>query len=809
MFGDFKYACRSLLKRPAFTAVAIITLALGIGAAAAIFSVVDAVLLRPLPYPHPDRLVELRELDERSHGMSVAEPNFNDLAVRSNSFDAVARYASWPQLVAGAREGVRLNLCAASSDFFRALGIAPISGRLFFGTKSEDVAVVSYRFWKRNLGAPSTLDGTTLRFANRSFDVVGVLPPETEFPQDVDVWYPAEIYPPNESRSAHNWKVVARLKEGVPLGKARSEIAAIGHQLKEEHGNEVDAQSFAALPLRERSVQDVSAALFVLCAAVGILLVIACSNVANLLLARATARRKEIALRAALGASTARLARQFITETLLLTMIGAALGTLLSLWGVDVITGLYRGNLPHVGKIGIDATVLLFSFILALIVALVLGLVPALHASRDRLQSDLQDTGRTQSASPASRRVRNSIIVAQVALTLMLLVGAGLLGRSLQRLLAIDPGFVTQSTVGMTVSVPEPQDLAGKRRLAQFYHELITRLQGIPGVVSVGATDVLPMSGGANGRFIIGGADVDSIESFSKQMNVLLGTDRIGDAQHRIVSGDYFTTMRIPLLRGRSFQESDGQDNPHVALISESLARRYFSGTDPIGKQIQFGNMDGDLHVLNIVGIVGDVRDQSVDVHPQPTVYVNYFQRAATLSEFSFVVRANADVAAVMTAMRREARAADSAMSVKFESLAELVSSSLDNRRFSMVTLSVFAASALVLAMVGLYGIVACITAERTTEIGIRMALGAQRTDVVRLILQQSFLLVSLGIIGGSVAAAGGTRLLVTFLYGVTAADFPTYAAVVFLLAAAAVVASYIPARRAASIDPAIALRAE
>jgi predicted permease len=292
-------------------------------------------------------------------------------------------------------------------------------------------------------------------------------------------------------------------------------------------------------------------------------------------------------------------------------------------------------------------------------------------------------------------------------------------------------------------------------------------------------------------------------------MNVLLGTDRIGDAQHRIVSGDYFTTMRIPLLRGRSFQESDGQDNPHVALISESLARRYFSGTDPIGKQIQFGNMDGDLHVLNIVGIVGDVRDQSVDVHPQPTVYVNYFQRAATLSEFSFVVRANADVAAVMTAMRREARAADSAMSVKFESLAELVSSSLDNRRFSMVTLSVFAASALVLAMVGLYGIVACITAERTTEIGIRMALGAQRTDVVRLILQQSFLLVSLGIIGGSVAAAGGTRLLVTFLYGVTAADFPTYAAVVFLLAAAAVVASYIPARRAASIDPAIALRAE
>jgi putative ABC transport system permease protein len=810
MISDLKYALRSLLKRPAFTAVAVVTLALGIGSATAIFSIVNAVLLRSLPYPNPERLFELRELDERHHGMSVAEPNFNDLAARNRSFDSMARYAAWPQLVAGAREGVRVTLCAVSGDFFPVLDVKPLCGHLFSGPKTEEVAVVSYRFWKGNLGAPVNLEGVTLHFANHSFAVVGVLPPEAEFPQDVGVWYPAEIYPPNESRSAHNWKVIARLKQDVPLEQARAELAAIGQQLKQEHGNEVDVQSFAALPLRERSVQNVRAVLLVVCGAVGFLLVIACSNVANLLLARATARRKEIALRAALGASTARLARQFITESFLLTMIGAVLGILVSLWGVDVIVGLYRGNLPHVGRIGIDVSVLLFSFILALVVALALGLVPVLHASKDQLQSDLQETGRTQSAGATSRRMRNAIIVVQVALTFMLLVGAGLLGRTFQRLLAVNPGFVAQRAIGMTVSMPEPQDLAAKRRLAQFYRDLITRLEKIPGVGNVGATDVLPMSGnGANGRFLIGGADLDSIDAFAKEMTSLLGSDRIGDAQHRIVSGDYFTTMRIPLLRGRLFQDSDGPNNPHVALISESLAHRYFSGTDPIGTQIQFGNMDGDLHVLNIVGIVGDVRDQSLDVDPQPTVYVNYFQRAATLSEFSFVARVNDDSNAAIAEMRRVARAADPEMPVKFQSVTELVSSSLDNRQFSLVMMGVFAGSALILAVVGLYGIVAFITAERTTEVGIRMALGAQRRDVLRLILQQSLVLVLLGIVVGSIAAVGGARLLATFLYGVTAADVPSYAAAVFLLAAAALIASYIPARRAMSVDPAIALRTE
>jgi putative ABC transport system permease protein len=809
--NDLKYAFRTLVKSPAFTLVAIITLALGMGAATAIFSVVDAVLLRPAPYPNPERLVEVRELDERGRGMPVCEPNFNDLAARNHSFEASARYAVWTQVVAGGRDAVRANTALVSADFFRVLGIQPMIGRLFSGDKPENVAVVSYSFWKRQLGAPASLDGVSLRFANRSFAVIGVVPAELAFPSNADLWCPAEILPPNTSRSGHNWKVVARVKAGVTLDAARADIAAIGQQLKQEYGREIDAVSFAALPLRERSVQDVRRVLYVLCGAVAVLLLIAGSNVGNLLLVRATVRRKEIAVRAALGASSARLARQFIIEALLLTIFGAALGAVVSAWGVDLIVGLYHGNLPQVGKIGVNPTVLLFSLGVAVLLGIGLGLVPAVHASRNRLQNDLQDAGRGGSTGRANRRIRNGLIIGQVALTLMLLVGAGLLGRSFQQLMAINPGFVTQSAVAMTVSMPDPDDPAAQRKLAQFYQQLLVRLESIPGVTSVGGTDVLPMSGnGSNGRFLIeeGGVTVSSMEEFSKKMTALMGTDRIGDAQHRVASGGYFSTMHIPLLRGRTFQESDGPDNPHVAVISESLAKRYFPNADPLGKQIQFGNMDGDLHLLNVVGVVGDVRDQTLDANPQPTIYVNYFQRGSS-SDFSYVVRAQSDAKSLISAIRREAQAANPEMPIKFETLEQLISSSLDNRRFGMVMVGEFAGAALLLAMVGLYGVMAYITAERTTEIGIRMALGAQRLDMLRMIFRQSFVLVLIGVGLGILASAVLTRLLTTMLYGVQATDVVTYGSVIGLLIAAAALASYIPARRAMKVDPMVALRYE
>lgn len=815
MIIDLKYAVRSLIKRPGFTAIAIATLALGIGASTAIFSVLDAVLLRPLPYPDQERIVELRELDENGKGMSFTQPNIDDLRARSHSFEAVAHYSSWPQAISGGSEPVRANACSVSGDFFSVLGVTPVLGRVWSANslaESREIAVVSFGFWKRFLGGRTNLDGTTLRFGNHSFAVIGVLPAETEFPPAAEVWFPSELYPPSQSRSAHNWRAAARLKPGTSIEQTRSEIAAIGRQLKLEYGTQTDAASFGATPLRERLVKDIRGILLVVGGAVGVLLVIACSNVANLLLVRATARRQEMAVRAALGASRWRLARQFVTETVLLTLAAGALGVVLAFWGVDLIIGAYHGDLPRVDRIGVNSTVLLFTLGVSLLVGLVLGLVPAMNASHRQLQEDLQSAGRGKSTGRASLRFRNFLIVSQVALTVMLLIGAGLLGRSFQRLMEVNPGFRSESAVAMTVSLPQPEDQGAERQLAQFYRQLLERLNALPGVIAAGGTNSLPMSGmGANGTFIIedGSNPAQTMAALVEQLNALAGSGKTGDADYRVGSSGYFTALNIPLVRGRLFQELDGPDSPHAALISETFARRYWPNEDPLGKQIQFGNMDGDIRLLHVVGVVGDVRDESLDAEARPIVYVNYFQRPAATAQFSIVLRAYGDAGTLVTAMRREARALNPEMPMKFQTVRELVSASLDNRRFSMVMLGVFAGSALALAMVGLYGIMSYITSERTQEIGIRMALGGQRGDMLQMVLRQSLTLVGIGIGAGIVAALGATRVIATMLYGVGANDISTYAIVIVLLGGAALLASYVPARRAMKVDPMVALRHE
>ena len=815
LLHEIRLTVRSLIKRPGFTAVAILTLALGIGASTAIFSVLDAVLLRPLPYPNQERIVELRELDEKGKGMSFTQPNFDDLRARTRSFDALAQYSAWPQAIAGGSEPVRATAASVSGEFFRVLGVTPTLGRLFASdarAEAREVAVVSFGFWKRYLGERSNLEGAALRFGNRSYEVIGVLPAETEFPPNVDVWYPAELFPPIPSRTAHNWRVAGRLKPGVSLEQARSEVAAIGRQLKLQHGTQTDAASFGINPLRERLVRDIRGILLVVGGAVGVLLVIACSNVANLLLVRATARRQEMAVRAALGASRWRLARQFITETILLTLVAGVLGVLLAVWGVDLIIGAYHGNLPQVGRIGVNPTVLMFTLAVCLFAGLLLGLVPALSSSHRQLQSDLQSAGRGKSTSRSSAHFRNFLIVSQVALTLMLLIGAGLLGRTFQRLLQVNPGFQTESAVAMTVSMPQPDDATAQRRLAQLYQQLLERLNGLPGVIAVGGMNALPMSGdGANGTFIIedGSKPAQTMDALSAQLHALAGTGKTGDADYRVASSGYFAALNIPLVRGRFFQESDGPDAPHAALISETMARRFWPNEDPLGRQIQFGNMDGDLRLLHVVGVVGDVRDDGLDAEARPVVYVNYFQRPAATAQFSFVLRGHGDAGTFTAAMRREARALNPEMPTKFQTLREIVSASLDNRRFSMIMLGVFAGSALALAMVGLYGVMAYITSERTHEIGIRMALGAQRVDMLRMILRQSFTLVFAGVVFGVLASIALTRFLSTMLYGVQTTDVVTYAGVVGVLAVAAALASYIPARRAMKVDPMVALRYE
>jgi putative ABC transport system permease protein len=813
--NDFRFAIRQLFKHPSFTIIAGITLALGIGASTAIFSVLDAVLLRPMPYPKQERLVEVRELDEAGRGMAFAQPNFNDLLARSHSFDDIAYYAPWPEAVAGGSEPIRTNACRVSADFFRALGVRPIKGRLISAEETKDekqLAVVSYGFWKRLLAGRSNLDGTALRFGNRSFTVIGVLPPQTEFPPGVDVWYPAEIYPPFESRTAHNFGVVGRLHAGVSFAQAQTEIAAIGRSLKAKHGSQTDAASFRLLPLRERFIGDVRSVLFVLCGAVGVLLAVACANVASLLLVRASVRRKEVALRAALGASRARLARQFIAETLVLTFVAGGVGALLAAWSVGLITRLYHGDLPRVGEIGVSTNVLLFTFTISTLIAVILGLVPAFQSSRGQLQADLHAAGHGASTGRAQMRTRNVLIIAQMALTLMLLIGAGLLGKSFQRLVGVNAGFWPENVVAMTVSMPQAEEPAALQALAQFYRQMLERMQSLPGTSASGGINALPMSGrGAHGTFLEQRGDkaADTMKELIMQFDALSPSERARDADYRAASAGYFSAMGIPLIRGRFFQENDGPDAPHVALVSQSLAKRYWPNEEAIGKQIQFGNMDGDLHLLNIIGVVGDVHDNGLDREVRPTVYVNYFQRPASTAEFSLVLRGRGNSAELIAAMRREARSLNPEMPTKFEMVDQIVSASLNNRRFSLIMLGIFGGTAMTLALVGVYGMMSYVAAQRTNEIGIRMALGAQARHILEMILRQGAALVLAGVAIGLMIAFLLTRLMAHLLYGISATDPFTFAMIAFLLTAIALLACYFPARRAARVDPVIALRAE
>jgi predicted permease len=534
--------------------------------------------------------------------------------------------------------------------------------------------------------------------------------------------------------------------------------------------------------------------------------------VANLLLVRANSRRKEIALRAALGASRWQLSRQWLAETFLLTTGAGVLGVFLANWGLALIVGLYHGPLPHVGSISVDFRVLLLALAVSLALGVALALVPSLHLSSDHLQGDLQQTGRGSSGGRSTSRLRNFLIVVQVALTLMLLVGAALLGRSFQRLLAVNPGFETKSAVAMSVSRPHPQTPADQRQLALLYQRLLERLRDLPGVIAVGGVNSLPMTNdGANGTFIIenGSEPPRTMEDLEKQFSALAGTAQLGNADFRVASAGYFAAMRIPLLEGRFFADADGPDMQQVAVVNQELVRRYWPNDDPIGKQLEYGGMDGDLHLLHIVGVAADVHDDALDAAARPMVYVNYLQRPGQAADFSFVLRGRGETADWIRMMRREARAIDPETPTDFRTLDQLVSSSLDQRRFPMVILGVFSGAALLIAMVGLYGIVAYITSQRTREIGIRMALGGQRQQMLNMILRQSFTLVLAGVVAGALGAIAGSHLLGSLLYGVSATDLPTYCLVIALLCGAALAASLIPAQRAARVNPAEALRVE
>jgi ABC-type antimicrobial peptide transport system permease subunit len=823
LIKDLRFGIRSLAKRPGFTAIAVLTLALGIGASTAIFSVVDGVLLRSLPYPDADQIVQLREVNARGTRIAFAEPNFLDVRTRSHSFQAIAQYNGILATITGASEPVRASTYTVSADFFNVLGVKPLLGRTFAPEESKaggaPVAVVSYGFWQRLLGAKPDLTGMSLRVMDQSFNVIGVMPPEFAFPRRAEIWIPREIFPAEISRSAHNWSVVARLRPNLTAQQANADVSAVAKQLKQEFTRDMDGVDFAVIPQQEYMVGNVRGALLMIFAAVGFLLLVACANVANLLLAQVTTRQREFSVRAALGATRSRLARQFITENLLLVLIAGALGVLFAFWGVNLLLGLNQQALPRMSEIGVNTRAIAFTLGLSVLIAVLLGLVPLLRFSTKDLEASLREAG-GGTLGYAGQQSRNLLVVGQMALTLILLVGAGLLGKSFYRLMQIDPGFRTESAVAMELSLPSageneerykqfmesygrlvergeaPPEItkfsAEEERQRQFQQQLLERLSTTPGVIAAGTIDYLPLAGGGpDGTFLINN-----------------NPSRKGNAEYRLASAGYFAAMGIPLLRGRTFDATDQVNAPNAAVVSQSFVKKYFSNEDVIGQTIQFGNMDGDLRLLHIVGVVGDVHDYGVDVAVGPTVYGNALQRLPS-STWNVVARAQVEPASLVPVMRETVRSLDTQLPLKFRTLDQVFSSSLDQRRFSLVIFGVFGAAALLLAAMGIYGVTAYVVTQRTREIGIRMALGAQLGDVLKMVLRYAMTLVVIGTIVGLAGAYAVTRVMSNLLFQVTPTDLMTFVLVPAVLLLVALLACLIPARRATKVDPLITLRYE
>jgi putative ABC transport system permease protein len=819
---DLRYALRQLGRSPGFSAVAIITLALGIGATTAIFSVVYGVLLRPLPYANPDRIMAIFEVNTQGGRSRLADPNFNDFRDQNHSFEAMAKYSAYPSSVSGGSQPSRSSVGHVSSDFFNVFRVRPIIGRELNAADdvkgAAPVAVVSYGYWKQYLGSSADLSPLNLKIDSGMYPVVGVLPPGFQFPAKVDLWIPADPKGENPSRTSHNYDAVGRLRDGVTVEQANAEISAIARRIHNAATGQNDflLKDATVLPLRDSITGDARPALLVLLGAVVFLLLVACANVTNLRLAQASVRERELAIRTALGAARGRLIWQFITEAFVLSLIGGGLGVLGAYFGVIGLLALAPQNLPRLENVSINLPVLLVAFLLCSAVAIALGVFTAMRATQGDVRNALASGGHSQAGSRDSQRLGRGIVAAQIATTVVLVVGAGLLGRSLMKVLEVNPGFRVGKVITMDVSLPWPgwNDQNARSGEAIFFRNLIERLKQIPGVSKVGATIGLPMDGGLpNGTFRLMRQDEapktpQSLESLSHLFDAMFkDKQRVGEADFCAATDEYFQILGIPLIKGRAFDERDGPNSSHVALISQSLARERWPGQDPIGQTIEFGNMDGDLRLLTIVGIVGDVHEYGLDVPPRPMVYVNLLQRpdpGATITMLS-----DADTGLVTSAARQILHELNPEIPAEFRTFSQIYSASLGSRRFNLILVGFFAAIALMLATAGVFGVMAYSVSRRTREIGVRIALGARSQDVLTMILGQGLRTVLVGVVIGVAGAFAITRAVQSLLFGVTATDPLTFSAVILLQLTIALLACYLPARRAAKVDPMVALRYE
>ncbi|HEY7913506.1 MAG TPA: ABC transporter permease [Blastocatellia bacterium] len=816
LIQDIRYAARVLMKGRAVTVVAVFALALGIGANTAIFSVVNSVLLRPLPYAEPEQLVMLwennPEIEIGFDLLPVAIANFVDWRDQSESFEHVSILDSSPQTLTGGEAPERVAGANVSANFFQLMGVSPAFGRAF--TQEEDrpgantVAVISHAMWQSRFGGHEDVLDKTLILEGKTYRVIGVMPEGFSFPraQDLpsyfrlaprtDVWTPIGLTDEQlNNRGSHNKAVIARLKENVSVAAAQAEMNQIAARIGERYP-EASGFGVTVLSLHEHLVGGSRTALWILLGAVAFVLLIACANVANLLLARAASRQKEIAIRTALGAGRGRIIRQLLTESVLLALLGGLAGALIALWGLDLILAFSPDSIPRKDEIGIDGRVLGFTFLASLATGLLFGLVPAYYASKLNLNETLKEGARGTSRGVLTRSARKALVVFEVAVTVVLLVGAGLLLRSFAGLIETDPGFSTRGILSMDVFLSDSKYPKQSQQIA-FFKDVLDRINNLPGIESASAVSDLPLSGAE---------EIDQFTPEGRPQPANYNDTPLADfrfADHR-----YFSLLRIPLVQGRYFTAEDDEKSQNVVIISEEFARRFYPGEDPVGKRLKPGDFESRAPWCSIVGVVRDVKHSGLDSNARPHLYFPYTQKS--WGNLTLVARATSDPRSVFSGMREAVWAVDKDQPVSnLKTMDELFSASVSHRRFNLILLGLFAGAALLLAAVGLYGVMSYSVTERTHEIGIRQALGARGSDVLGMVARQGMALAGAGLLIGIAAAFALTRWMSSLLYEVSATDPLTFALVPLLIAGVALGAILVPALRATRVDPMVALRHE
>lgn len=815
MIQSIRLAFRSLIKTPGFTTVALITVALAIGANTAVFSLVNALLIRPLPYKAPQDLVLIWEkfVNQGLDRIPVSAPEYQDYEKNLKSYDRIAAFDYVDLNLTAGDMPERVQGAVVTPGVFPLLGIEPIAGRTFSeaeqGEGNDGVVVISAQLWQRRFNSDPSLVGKTLSLNGRTFTVVGIMPVKFEFPlplfniqggtfaQRVDIWKPIAFTKSElESRGSRSYGVIGRLKKGVPMAQAQAELNAIhANWIRDIPDNYEKATGFggSVYQLHEQVIGGMRSALAILLSAVVLVLLIACANLTTMLLARAGAREREFAIRVALGAGRWQLLRQVLTESVLLAVVGGIAGTFLAIWGVEFLQVLGSKTVPRIGEANLDLRVLLVTLGVSVVTGILFGLVPALASGKPELTEALKEGGRGSSTGIRRNRIRNLLVIAEVALALVLLVSAGLLIKSFVRLQNVNPGFNPKGIVTMELSLPLAKYARGKP-VADFYAEVLRRVRALPGVQQAALTSILPLSGN------------NSDSSFHIEGRNDKATGIYPDEEIRCVTSDYFRVLETPLLKGRFFNEADTADAPGVVIINQAMAKKYWPGEDAVGKRINFDDSDpAKIKWITVAGVVADIRHRGLDAEAKPEYYLPHSQRA--YRGMILAVRSPLEASALVRSIRTEVHAMDAEQPLaNIGTLEEITKDSIAPRKLSVMLIGLFAAVALVLAAVGIYGVMSFLVVQRTHEIGVRMALGAQRADVFRLVLGRAAKLVMIGTAAGLLLAIFSSRTLQALLYNVGVFDVTTFVGVTLALGAISLFASYIPALRATRADPMIAL---